>query len=70
MKPDYEKAAEELMQEGQTGVLAAVDATQEADLAKQFDIKGFPTLNYFKDGEFAWKFEGRDKAKIVEFMKE
>ena len=30
------------------GVLAAVDATLAKDLAKRFEIKGFPTLKYFR----------------------
>ena len=43
LAPEYEKAA------GETSVaLAKVDATVETELGKKFDIKGFPTLKFFK----------------------
>ena len=43
MKPAYGEAAAQLDDEGVTGVLAAVEATAEAQLAQRFDIKGYPT---------------------------
>ena len=30
------------------GVLAAVDATMESKVTSKYDVKGFPTLKYFK----------------------
>lgn len=52
------------------GLLAAVDVTKQPDLGTRFNIKGYPTLKYFHNGEF--KFEAghvRQEADIVNFMK-
>jgi protein disulfide-isomerase/protein disulfide isomerase family A protein 5 len=70
MKPEYELAAKQLKEEGIEGSLAAVDATKEETVSKRFDIKGFPTVKYFKDGEFKWDYTERTAAKIVNFMKD
>ncbi|XP_025081188.1 protein disulfide-isomerase A5-like [Pomacea canaliculata] len=69
MKPDYTEAAETIKSEGLTSVLAAVDATKNRKLAEDYKIKGFPTLKYFKDGEYAFEVNERDKDKIIEFIK-
>jgi protein disulfide-isomerase-like protein len=44
LAPEYEKAAKTLD-------LAKVDATENNELAKRFNIKGFPTLLFFINGE-------------------
>lgn len=52
-----------------TGRLAAVDTTKETKLGSEFSIKGYPTIKYFRDGEFAFDVSSaREKDKIVEFM--
>ena len=48
MKPAYARAAERVVTEGLGGKLAAVDATAARDVASRFQIKGYPTLKYFK----------------------
>ena len=48
MKPEYVKAAASMKEKGISGKLAAVDTTKERELGKKFDIKGFPTIVYFK----------------------
>ena len=48
MKPEYVKAAASMKEKGISGKLAAVDTTKERALGKKFDIKGFPTIVYFK----------------------
>ena len=48
MKPEYVKAAATLKAKGISGKLAAVDTTKERALGKRFDVKGFPTIVYFK----------------------
>lgn len=51
------------------GRLAAVDTTKETKLGTEFSIKGYPTIKYFKDGEFAFDVSAaREKDKIIEFM--
>ncbi len=50
--------------------LAKLDATEEKDSAALFDIKGFPTLKWFVDGEFAVDYSGgRTAAEIVNWIK-
>ncbi|XP_070546710.1 protein disulfide-isomerase A5-like isoform X1 [Ptychodera flava] len=70
MKPEYEAAASQLLEDEVEGTIGAVDATKETELAKRFEVKGYPTVKYFKDGEFAWDFNGRTQESIVEHMKD
>lgn len=51
------------------GVLAALDATKEPEIASRFNVKGYPTVKYFVKGEFKFDLNVRDADKIVEFMK-
>merc|ERR1711944_397988 len=71
MEPEFVKAAESLITMNIKGKLAAVDATKESKLGKRFEVKGYPTVKYFKKGEFA--FDGgnaRKEKEIVDFMKD
>lgn len=69
MRGEYEKAAVIMKQLKFPGLLAAVDATKEPDIAKEFKIKSYPTLKYFSLGAFKFDINVRDSEKIVEFMK-
>jgi protein disulfide-isomerase-like protein len=71
MKPHYTEAADQLKKEGVEGVLAAVDATQARGLAEKHGVKGFPTVKYFKNGEYVYEygFERKTDA-LVDFMKD
>ena len=51
------------------GILAAVDATKEPSIAKEFSINGYPTVKHFKDGEFNFDVNLREEEPIIEFMK-
>ena len=53
-----------------SGNLAAVDVTKNKNLGERFEIKGFPTLKYFKDGEFTFDISEREGEKIMAFMKD
>ena len=53
-----------------TGVVAAIDATKEPTIAGRYNIQGYPTVKYFKAGEFAFDVNERDAAKITEFMRD
>lgn len=71
MKPEYEQAAEAIQKDNIKGILAAVDATRENMLASRYKVKGYPTIKYFRNGEFAWDANHlRDSEKLVEFMKD
>lgn len=70
LKPDYVGAAAILKKEGIEGRLAAVDATAHTALGKQYKVTGYPTLKYFKDGEFKHEYgSARTLDALVEFMK-
>lgn len=66
LAPEYAKAASTLAADGSAFKLAKVDATEEKKLAKDYEIKGFPTLKYFVGGKFNSEYSGsRDAAGIV-----
>lgn len=69
MKPEYEKAAILMKEKKLPGILAAVDATKEPDVAAKFSVKGYPTVKYFSHGEFKFDVNVREADKIIEFMK-
>ena len=69
LKPKYEKAAEKLKKENFKGILSALDATKETKIAKQFNVNGYPTLKYFKNGEFEFDINLREESELVDFMK-
>lgn len=69
MKPEYDAAGAILKEKGAVGKVAALDATAHTGIGGEFAIKGYPTIKYFKDGEFAFDVSSaREKDKIVEFM--
>ena len=48
MKPEYAKAASSMKERGVPGKLAAVDTTIHRALGQRFEIRGYPTILYFK----------------------
>lgn len=70
MKPHYNEAGRVLEAEKIPGKLAAVDATAEVELAKRFDVEGFPTIKYFQNGELMYDYGfPRTTEAFVEFMR-
>lgn len=51
LEPHYAEAAGKLKAEESAIHLAKVDAVEEKELAEEFEIKGFPTLKLFMDGD-------------------
>ncbi|KAE9555366.1 hypothetical protein FO519_001448 [Halicephalobus sp. NKZ332] len=67
LAPEYEKAAKVL----KDVPLAKVDTTVETELGKRFEIQGFPTLKFWKDGENPIEYDGgRDSDSLVQWIKE
>ncbi|RWS30966.1 Protein disulfide-isomerase A4-like protein [Leptotrombidium deliense] len=70
LAPEFAKAAKILKENDPKVVLAKVDATVEEQLSKKFEVTGFPTLFYFKNG-VKYEYDGpRTSSGIVEYMKE
>lgn len=49
-------------------MLAAVDASKESEISSKYNVKGFPTLKYFENGEFKFDIKLRDTDAILKFM--
>ncbi|KAK4286452.1 hypothetical protein QN277_003007 [Acacia crassicarpa] len=67
LAPEYAAAATELKSENV--VLAKVDATEENELAHEYDIQGFPTVYLFVDGVHKPYTGQRTKDAIVTWIK-
>jgi protein disulfide-isomerase A1 len=71
LAPHYAKAAQELAQTNPNVKLCKVDATVEKGLASKFEIRGFPTLQFFVKGSSTpIKYEGgRTTPEIINWLK-
>ena len=68
-KPHFVTAAAKMASRGIAGKLAAVDCTKHQQISKRFEVKGFPTIKYFKDGAMAFDAgDAREEASILKFM--
>nr|CDS34617.1 protein disulfide isomerase A6 [Hymenolepis microstoma]CUU98685.1 protein disulfide isomerase A6 [Hymenolepis microstoma] len=64
LKPEWRKAAEKLRGKVKVGT---VDATVHENLARRYQIRGFPTIKYFKSGVVEDYDRGRFADDIVAF---
>ncbi|CAF2578489.1 unnamed protein product [Rotaria sp. Silwood2] len=69
LAPAYAAAAKQLAESGSEIKLASVDATIENDLAKKFEVKGYPTLKFFLDGTTLEYTGGRSENEIISWLK-
>ncbi|CAL0304080.1 unnamed protein product [Lupinus luteus] len=67
LAPEYAAAAAELKSDDV--VLAKVDATEEQELAHEYDVKGFPTVFFFIDGVHKPYTGRRTKDAIVSWIR-
>ncbi|GMT19573.1 hypothetical protein PFISCL1PPCAC_10870 [Pristionchus fissidentatus] len=64
LAPEYEKAANKL-----NTPLAKVDCTVETEVCKKYDIKGYPTLKFWKEGGEPTDYDGgRDEQGIIDWI--
>ena len=48
LAPEYAKAAKQMATWDPPQYLAKVDATENKEVAGRFEVKGFPTLHFFR----------------------
>ncbi|WP_411016689.1 thioredoxin domain-containing protein, partial [Salmonella sp. s51944] len=68
LAPEYSEAAGTLKESGSEIRLAKVDATEQTDLAEQFEVKGYPTLKFYKNGIPKEYTGGRVAKEIISWL--
>jgi len=68
LAPEYAKAAQELADSGSAVKLAKVDATEESALAEEYQVRGYPTLKFFREATPIDYTGGRQAADIISWI--
>ena len=68
LNPEYEKAAKTLKKQVPDVVIAQCDGTEESATAEKLDVRGYPTLKWFRAGTITDYSGERTEEGIVEWV--
>lgn len=68
LAPEWSKAALSLAKSNSPMKLAKVDATEAKELATKFEVRGFPTIKFFRGGKSSDYSGGRTEPDIVAWV--